>query len=430
MAKENLTPDAGDALVSPSSVDDLGRVGSASGIELTEREKALARGEEVSDEADDYGESFGGETDESASRGESSPGDRPARQDPPAQQDAPSWMDDDGVRFTAERMGFASEDLANFDSARSFYAAARIVHDRVARTAQALRGSQPSPPQEGESKGAPGESPAKSPPAELKPLNPDGTLNPDYFLAAEQRGEDPYGEDTLAIVQTLRQLHETVGALQKEWAESQKAYEEQLQIAQENAFHDALDEFDPEFFGQSLDAKGMPVNLPDEQASRREAMREAILTLRELEEKRASASGQGYRPPSWDEIRNKAYVLAFGQLPPSVQSPAPSRSGPGQRSGFADPLDGRPQVGLPDDDIDPLQATPGQREKLLRAAGRVRGVGTPGAVAAGSRIASPGETGVQSAASHYDMAMQEAERIANLPAVRDKWNQLTRSNGS
>lgn len=353
-------------------------------VQLTDRELAIASGEDPDADLGDGGSAEPASAPQTAVGG--------ARGSAAPQSADADWIDD-GVRFTAERMGF--DNLEEFGSKKAFYAAARHLDARMRQLAEVTAMARDA---QGRfvSPNADPATPAATPAAEIKPLNDDGTLNADYYLKAAERGSDEFNDETLALVRVL-------DAQQRQIREMHDAQLAQQEAAEAVNFHHALDQLDPEFFGRSLDDRGQWSDITEESIGRRQRMMAACTQVMEWEKAQAEAAGRQFTPAAWDDVKVRAFALAFGRVPGAAPAPpvAAALQVPAASQG----------------DFDPLTASPSERERAIAGSMRRRGAG-----------AGNSSSVVRPPVNSSDM--DEAAQMANHPRVVATWNRLMLANGS
>lgn len=205
-----------------------------------------------------------------------------------AEAEAPveAWYDDD-VKAIADTYGLTEDDLKGFSGKEEFDRATSFWD----RQAKSLYQQKQEP------------APSKEEPAEEKePLPRDeyGFIDPEYYRKNE------FSDETIALVESLRESQEQLAAMQRQ----QMIVQQQAEL---NAFHDAVDSFDPKFYGSSLTDDGMPANLNEDLAGRRQKLLEETYAVAERIARRQEASGQPVRLPPWRVLIKQADNIVFGE---------------------------------------------------------------------------------------------------------------------
>jgi hypothetical protein len=292
-------------------------------LELTEREIALARGDnpdapvseqvadtaavnQVTDEAAAPAtEAKDGAEGQPAKDGEaqasSGSGTEAAGSTAPT-----SWVKDEHKQLAAS-FGIPDEDLNGFTSADEFNRAAKLLSRTFASAGQAAK--QPAHP-------------AVTQPV-ATPATPAATEQQPKKLAkldAAKFKEAGYDEDTIALVNAHNDAIEQAEAQQRELSQMReqvgqfhRAMVEQDYVRRMNAFHDAVDSLGDSRFGKSVGKDGSQVSLSkDEDAGRAKLFNATDMLLRGIIDQ-AQASGRQPQVPPWSVLVQQARQLAFAE---------------------------------------------------------------------------------------------------------------------
>ena len=288
------TPTADDAGADNSPVDDAPEP-----IVLTPREEAIARGEDpdaIEEELEEDGSD--GDAD-----GPSADADEPSEPSKPKK-----WWRETDVEL-AKTYGLSEDELADFGSETEFLRAAKtFAKSRDAGSAEQQGDGAESVASDDED---PMEEMRKMLPAEA--WDDTGRLRKDYF---NETGD--WDEQSMAVVhvvsalqaahirdqQELKRLRE-----QTEWLTEHTVKQQQDQ--QEVLFHSALDQLNPEFYGQHLGDDGRARELQLEHQARRQKILEEVTEIGESIARRAAREGKQPQYPTWDELVRRAQANIF-----------------------------------------------------------------------------------------------------------------------
>ena len=135
---------------------------------------------------------------------------------------------------------------------------------------------------------------------ELKETDKYGFINPEYYE------KNDFDDATVALVKSLR-------ATQEEAASLRQYTVQQQQVQELNSFHDAVDSFDPKFYGVTIDERGRPINIPDDAADRRSALLGEAYAVAERIANRQRAAGEEVQLPPWRSLIQQADKILFGR---------------------------------------------------------------------------------------------------------------------
>lgn len=295
-------------------------------LELTDREKAIAAGDEVPEE-DTVVEENTPDTEDSppedpenkdehdagAGADAGSEHEEPADEEvgePEAGKDADdaSWIDDD-ARELAASYGLDEEDLQRFGSAEQFEAAAVLFDKQLSKKPDTKIPDADEGGKEADGKAAKDGGQE----ADLSKVSDDEILDVEKFKEAG------YGPDEIKLIESHNRMVEDRKALRAELddvksfvEEQRKAVQEQSQAAVINDFHDAVDTLDKGTFGRSLDDGGAEVDLSKGHTKNRERLFGAVETIVRGIVAKAEDRGKEPNLPSMKVLVKRAAALEFG----------------------------------------------------------------------------------------------------------------------
>jgi hypothetical protein len=278
-------------------------------LELTEREEAIARGEDpdvvaASNEpesgADDAVETPAAEVDGSqdGQDGSTESGSTEAASESSAEQVKPgtdktsaTWLDDN-VKSLGTAYGMTDEDFAEFKSREDFDRTARIFARRLMETGK--QGATQTESTPATTQTPPATSTAQEPPVD--PFDP--------------KNWEGYDEKTLDLVkshrETLEKLAKQEQAVTSIVAQAQQADRERYL----NFFHSSVDALEPELFGRTI-KDGKVVALDQKSDANRAKLWEAVHTIQAGIESRAQQAGKAPVLPPFSELLDSAKRLVF-----------------------------------------------------------------------------------------------------------------------
>jgi hypothetical protein len=266
-------------------------------IELTQREIAIARGEDPDESPETVVE-------------EESLAEEPVVDEPQAEaavEDVPSISDE--IIGKAKVFGLSDDDIKNFGNERSLQ-----LHVQLLEKIESLAGA--SKPVDDDAAEAEAETDA--------PIIGDSASDDLIDLSIYDGTADgmdeseAWDERSLAIPKALRREQELRIETQKQLegvlneVKRLSAYEaerEQQRIS--DNFHTAVDQLGDRSLGSSRDEYGRPVRLTEAQIKLREKLFEEVDTLAGTLQEKAKRNGQSF-DLSWEEAVEKARVTAFG----------------------------------------------------------------------------------------------------------------------
>jgi hypothetical protein len=243
------------------------------GFEWNDRLDALARGEKLGDE-----EEVEEEVEEEEAQDEVQDEVQDEAQDEPVEEEE-DWLTPD-VASLGKAYGISLDELSEFKSREEFDRAISFWERRSEQ-----REEEPAKKKED---------------GELRETDENGFINPDYYE------KNDFDDATVALVKSLRATQEEAFSLRQ--------YTMQQQQQQElNAFHDAVDAYDPEFYGMTIDDTGRPVNIEQAAADRRSALLGEAYAVADRIAKRQRSSGQEVQLPPWRSLIQQADKILFGR---------------------------------------------------------------------------------------------------------------------
>jgi hypothetical protein len=279
-------------------------------LELSEREIAIARGEdpdtqvdqtspadtEVSTEATgeaeaatDSGDTGGTEAaDKSSEAGLRA--EEPAKDGEQGGKEAAtgsSWLDSE-TRTLGQSYGLSDDELKGFTSAEEFRRFTSFYDKQLAAGKLAK-------PQD--SQAAAQEKPSEQPEAKAETVE----------LDVEAYRKAGYDDDTIRLVQYAKGLKEKVDAFEPQINEMRQHFVQQQQQQQIQVFHDAVDQLDEKLFGRSIDKSGRFTQLPREADENRRKLFGAMQTLS------SGMLAQGQELPPVSVLLKRAEQFAFAE---------------------------------------------------------------------------------------------------------------------
>lgn len=256
--------------------------------ELTEREMAIARGEDPDAEPD--------ETDEVDDEPQAK---REPDDAPEDSADDKPWYRETDLQL-AKTYGLSEDDLKEFADEKEFAKATRLLH-RVAGE----QVSEPRTPKDNIEEAKKTDGIPEGLPREA--FDEHGKIRPSYFK------ENDFDDETMVLVESLRaeqdRREQSIKEMeqlknQTQWLMNEMVQERQRQ--QEQMFHTALDALNPGFYGQSLDESGRPVTLSESQQERRQRILEEVHAIGESIARQAEKQGVAPEYPTWEVMVRRA----------------------------------------------------------------------------------------------------------------------------
>jgi len=191
--------------------------------------------------------------------------------------DDSSWINDE-VRQQAASYGLQEEDLSALGGLAEFQQAGRLLDIQALRW---MAGQEPEPKQE-----------------EKVEEKQTGKIDPEKFSS------DDYDENTIALVKAIRDQQDEMESFKKAAAEREHA-------TYIDSFHDAVDTYNPEFYGNSVSESGLPKDLSGEENSRRERLFQSLDIVTESIIRQQKTAGQPIHLPPQSVLMGRADRLAF-----------------------------------------------------------------------------------------------------------------------
>lgn len=275
-------------------------------LKLTERELAIARGEDpdvfvaeqevetptetAESEATETNDSQDGQ-DGQSHEGSTESGSKDAASESEVADTKPadSWIDD-GVKQLGAAFGMADEDLADFKSREEFDRAARVFARRALEAGKAP--NQPATPE-------------VKPESKTETEKPVDEFDPDAWKA------EGYDEKTIKLVKSHREAMERLAKQEEAIAAIHQQAAEVDRNRYLNFFHTSVDSLEPELFGRSVDKDGRVTPLDAKANENRAKLWEAVHTIQAGIETRAAQSGKAPVIPPFAELLNSAKQLVF-----------------------------------------------------------------------------------------------------------------------
>jgi len=276
-------------------------------VEITDRMKAIAAGEDPDEVAPPE--------DEASSSAESGAG----VEDVSAGEIMPEWATEELVGL-GETYGLGKEEIAKLSGPDelerfgAFYDRTIFGHDDFSAQGDAA---------DPDSLAAPVEPAEPVEPAPELAAEPDsGTFRERFFKDIDEpegieNGQlDPeqfadWDPDAVKVMQyqqeTLNRLLDKLGGVENQANQYYGNQAREQEVNQINTYHDIVDELDPEFFGNSLDDKGNAIELPEENAHRRQVLLDQSLKISQ------DLEGRGKKDVPLSAVIRRAYNLTFGR---------------------------------------------------------------------------------------------------------------------
>jgi hypothetical protein len=279
--------------LSDETVDELAQepVKAEGTFPLTPRLVAIAKGEDP----DAIVEAPAGETvDEQVEQ----PAEEVAESDDAPEPEPTSWVTDSDKQ-RAVSYGLDPEDLSAYSSREEFGRVTRALDKSYSRRQAPQPETQSGRAAELDAK------PADAPVDDTKPFDASGKLNLAYY-------EKNFDEGTVAAVKAIREQQDT----QAKYAQEIEAFrQEQDQAAWQthvNEFHRAAEEIRPDFFGQTVDKSGLPIQLGQSELDRRQKLWDAANVITDHMVRAQERAGLPPSVPPWKHVLKQAEQLAFG----------------------------------------------------------------------------------------------------------------------
>lgn len=262
---------------------------------LSEREIALARGEDPDKKPEQVVEQIDPNptTEQPQEAAEAQSGAEEHGSGKDAEVDL-SWVDED-TRALATSFGITDDDLKGVGGAEEF----RRLTGILERTAPVRRQV---------------EVPAVVTPAQVSQEVPaEGGKKKREKLDRKKYEAAWEDENSLAIVDAHNTLIDEIEAMQGQF-QSLQQFQAQQQVQRElDAFHDAVDAFNPERYGKTVDEKGRVGEISREHDDRRRQLFGAAMQVRQNIINQQTASGaKEVRLPPMSVVLKRADELAFG----------------------------------------------------------------------------------------------------------------------
>lgn len=270
-------------------------------LKLTEREKAIARGEdpdalgtaifeepiaEVPDDGEEDSQEAGEEGFEDRSEEDAEEVSEEDSQEVSEEESVTEEVDEkgwltDSVRELADSYGFSEQELSEFGSLAEFNRAGRLFDRALLRR-----------PKEEEPKAQ--DPPPAEPPSEFKPPIDEGLFS-------------EYGDNEMQMVRAVNEQAREIESL-RAWKQQMEQYAQEQQFAQ---FHRACDELNPELFGKAFDEHGNVNPLSNEAHKQREKLYDVYRIMVDVASKQ---SQQGQQFPNERILLQRAYNAEFPEV--------------------------------------------------------------------------------------------------------------------
>lgn len=274
-------------------------------IKLTDREVAIAKGEDPDDVVVEV------VSDEPVETPQDDPVDDPVSE-LEAAADPEDWVDND-AKYLAASYGLGEDDLKAFSSMDDLRKHTYLIDKQIYDEAAA-----------GQKAGEEAKSTEKQKPAETAETTGEDLIDPQKYA------DDGYDDETVKLAKALRRQQEVNQENQKllqeingwrQGFEEQMAQQEMVQVT--NEFHRAIDMLGDDRLGRAYDESGSVAELSKEVHSQREKVWEAMKVLENGIYARAKEKGTAAAIPPRDILVQRAYQLAF---PEAVKTKARQRT--------------------------------------------------------------------------------------------------------
>lgn len=293
----------------------------ATELKLSDRELAIARGEDpdtVGQDTQDTGSPDTGSTDtgsqdaggpESLPDASSAPEEVSPEQAPEEPTRANWWNDE--TKELAESYGLSDDDLGTFETEAEFRRAARLFDKQlVSSPSPDASSSSTASGEAGPESGAKAEAKAEAKP--VPEITEEDLIDPQKYI------DGGWDEEAIAMAKALRKEQEYRLRVGKEmesliaWKqqfEEHAAEDMQRRAAEE--FHSEADRINQELFGQVYDESGTVRDIGESSNENRMKLWDAYHTLREGIISRAESAGEQPKLPSNRVLMERAFNLAF-----------------------------------------------------------------------------------------------------------------------
>lgn len=273
-------------------------------LQLTEREKAIARGEDPDAVAPNTTDSKEGLSIKTLAKESDDPGKDADEGDGgtdatnvQASSTPSDWIDDD-VKALAKSYNFTDDQLASFNSADEFESAAAAYEQSLVEAVKA-------PP-------AKPDKPASPTKPEKTPATPEANSEEDE-LDPELFRKEGYDERTVKVVERLKQESQRRQQLEREFEEVRSFAQRQQADQLNNMFHSALDGMDKDRYGRRFDDSGKFVGLDKDSDDRRRKVFEALQVIASGVVAQAQAAGKNPVLPPFQLALKRAENMVFGE---------------------------------------------------------------------------------------------------------------------
>lgn len=263
-------------------------------FEITEREEIILQGGDPDDDSIESAEEEAPEekplVDADEPEDELAPEEEEA---PPEEEEVPQHWASASDRALAKAFGLSDEEVEQAASREEFNRTLAAVAKRPATPSKQEEPEEEKPAEEADP---------------TKAVTADGKVNVAYYEAND------YDEGYVAAMRILRATQDKAEAAEK-YQETLAAQQQAAELDRfKNDFMDAADELRPEFYGKSLNDKGQPVKLTNEQANRRAELFDAVQQVSQFIAYQQQAAGRPVQLPSWGELVKRAEAVAHGHL--------------------------------------------------------------------------------------------------------------------
>ena len=207
----------------------------------------------------------------------------------------------DSLRRTAEELGWATDDLSDFESADELRWFVRNFDKRIKVEAPEGTEEVPAPTETAKTTEAPAEPPVIPGfewSLDVEEMEESGDYT-DHEIALAKHVKGVYEQTALM----RQQMEQSLGGIKQfeEWKQqAEQQYQQQEAASFSNSFHDIVDTLDESRFGRSLDAKGNIIKLPEDASANR------VKLLEEIELQKLRHARRGETVPALSVLAKRA----------------------------------------------------------------------------------------------------------------------------
>jgi hypothetical protein len=265
-------------------------------LELTEREIAIAKGEDPDAVAKPEQKAESKVETNPAESGKDSESGKEAASDGVVSD----WIDDE-VRSLQGAYGLSEEDLKEFNGGEDFRKALSFYDKQLVKRSAKADTKPDTKPEAAQNK------------AETQPANKTESKPDEFDLDPEQYKKAGYDEETVRVVRVAKELREQVKALTAKTESLSKRTEDEDRHRAVFEFHDHVDRMDESLYGRSADDDGNYKDLSPEQDANRRKLHEGLKTIVAAIERDAREAGVEPKYPTFASLLKRAENFALGE---------------------------------------------------------------------------------------------------------------------